>query len=480
MGAGSRHQLYFLRESSLSSQRYHLNELIILVPWLVDMKPYRKNKKMSGLKSGFNSIRSMMVESLESTKNSVSTSHVDVFFRVVRAVVGSVILLTIVTAILIPQVLPVSGNSYVNAKLEWIRTPIEGDLQFGDLKVGDKVSEGTVIGTVTNTRADDYFLNQLNSEKSGLDSLLFSLENRRRHLVDRSEVLRGKIDESLADLEVKTRIRLEIIENELAQATEEKGMIRTRLERYKKANRKYKGEESFAIVSRVSLEKLSDRERELETSINSQQTTINLLQSNLESALKGNFVSENTPLEQQQLLEIEQSLMSIDAEIESLTLKAGNLSNRLNSRLEHLKKNTHYELVAGVSGTLWDIGFPDGSYVNHGDSVVAIADTSTLSVEGNFHQRYLDNIKVGDPATIDLMGSSEKLSGVVSEVKIRDQIKSADLSAFNLSSPATNEFKVVVTLDQQQGHDPYIGQRAKVIISKSRTSVMPSLLLLFN
>jgi len=444
------------------------------------MKPLWKYKQARGFKSGIDSIGSTLVESLGSVKNGVSTSYVDKFLRGVRAVVGSVILLTIVTAILIPQVMPVSGNSYVNAKLEWIRTPIQGDLQFGDLKVGDKITKGMLIGTVTNSRADDYFLNQLNSEKSGLDSQLFSLENRRKHLIARSEVLREKVGDSLSDLEVKTRIRLEIIENELARATEEKATIRERLDRYKKANRKYEGKESFAIVSRVDLEKLSAREMELETSINSQKTTISLLQSNLESALKGAFVSENTPLEQQQLLEIEQSLVSIDAEIESLTLKAGNLSNRVNSRLEHLKKNTHYELVAGVSGTMWDIGFPDGSYVNNGDSVVAIADTSTLSVEGNFHQRYLDNIKVGYPATIDLMGSSEKLSGVVSEVKIRDQIKSADLSAFNLNGPATNEFKVVVTLDQQQGQNPFIGQRAKVIISKSQSGVIPSLLLFFN
>jgi|GEM_PF-5775670 len=156
--------------------------------------------------------------------------------------------------------------------------------------------------------------------------------------------------------------------------------------------------------------------------------------------------------------------------------------------------NTNYELVAGVSGILWDIGFSDGSYVSDGDSVVAIANAETIVVEGFFHQRYLDNISVGDPATVDLVGSDARLSGVVSEVRIRDQIKSADLSAFNLEAPSDNEFKVVVLLGdaetntsrkndpaaQSEEHQLYIGQRAKLIVGKSNSGFLPSVLLFFN
>ena len=101
-------------------------------------------------------------------------------------------------------------------------------------------------------------------------------------------------------------------------------------------------------------------------------------------------------------------------------------------------------------------------------------------MEGNFHQRYLDNVEVGDSVTVNLMGSSETLNGTVSEVKIRDQIKSADLSAINLDSPAANEFNVVVGIDDKHGRELYIGQRAKVIISKSSSSIIPSILLFFD
>ena len=78
------------------------------------------------------------------------------------------------------------------------------------------------------------------------------------------------------------------------------------------------------------------------------------------------------------------------------------------------------------------------------------------------------------------MGSSEKLRGIVSDVRIRDQIKSADLTAINPRAPESNEFNVVVDIDERDARDLYIGQRAKVVISKSSSSVIPSLLLFFD
>jgi len=420
------------------------------------------------------------VSSVKGDRNNGFNLNTDKILRAIRVTVGALILLTIITAILIPQVLPVSGNSFINAKLEWIRTPIDGDLSFSDLKIGDYIPEGRVLGTITNERIDDYFLNQLKMERSAIESALFSLDSRKGLLEKRSNVLQSKVRESLLNIEEVTKARLSMVKGDLARTMEEKAGTRELVRRYKKANRDYKGEESFAVVSRDKLEHLLRTEKELQAKIGRQKTDYILLSSSLESVLAGNYVSENTPVEQQQLLDTKKQLTNIASEIEVLTLKKNKLSTQVSARVELLNRNNHFDLLAGVSGTVWDIGFPDGSYVNHGDSIVAIADTGTLSVEGSFHQRYLDNIEVGDPVTIDLLGSSEKLNGTASELKIRDQIKSADLSAINVDSPAANEFNVVVAINEQHSSELHIGQRAKLIISKSSSSLIPSILLFFD
>ena len=88
----------------------------------------------------------------ETLRNQGVSLHLDKILRVIRTMAGTVILLTIVSAILIPQVLPVSGNSFINARLEWIRTPIDGDLSLENLKIGDSIEKGALIGKITNER----------------------------------------------------------------------------------------------------------------------------------------------------------------------------------------------------------------------------------------------------------------------------------------------------------------------------------------
>lgn len=460
----------------------------VLMAYLVRLDRMTKFVHIDGSGSGirysgielFKSIRITWRRRATFSSGILKTPTVDTVLRAIRMLVGGFILLTILTAIVIPQVLPVSGNSFVNARLEWIRTPIKGDLFFHELKIGDKVNRGTVLGKVTNERADDFFLNQLNSEKSSLESALFTLNNRHLHLSERKKSLESRVSDSFDDLAEKSRMQVEIIENDITLATEELTSVASRLARFRKANADYQGSESFAVVSRSAIEALVDRKNQLEILISQKKAAIKLSRNSLESALNSNFVSENTPLELQQVMEIEQALMSIESEIDSLNLKSRKLSSQIDERKAHLDKHTNHNLIAGVSGTVWDFGFPDGSYVNHGDSIIAIADTETIMVEGNFHQRYLDNIEVGDPATVALTGSNKRLNGLVSEVKIRDQIKSADLSAFNLESPGKSEFKVIVTLDSEQAQDVYIGQRARLIISKASSSIIPSILLFYK
>jgi|GEM_PF-5484381 len=188
------------------------------------------------------------------------------FIRTARIVAGTLILLTLLAGILMPQVLPVSGNSFVNARLEWIRTPIEGRLEYSDIKVGDTVTRGSMLGTITNNRADDYFLNQLQTEKFSLESALFSLKSKRQQLAERSLLLQKRVADSLLELKEKTKIQLEVMQNDIALITAEQNTIAGRLVSFEKANNAY-GHNSYAVVSRASIEDMQAKVKALEISI---------------------------------------------------------------------------------------------------------------------------------------------------------------------------------------------------------------------
>ena len=132
------------------------------------------------------------------------------------------------------------------------------------------------------------------------------------------------------------------------------------------------------MVSRSVLETLHTSRAEIEATINSQLNIIFTLRSALQAAVNGSYTSENTPLEQQQLNDVEQSILAVESEIQSLVLRKEKLSVDIANREKHYQRNKSHDLVSQVSGTLWDIGFADGSYVNSGDSLIAVADTNSL------------------------------------------------------------------------------------------------------
>ena len=426
-----------------------------------------KNKLLSGLPDEF-------------PRAKISAEQTDRIFRLLRSLTGAVILITIVAGILLPQVLPVSGNSIVNARLSWHRTPIDGDWSINEYKVGDVISKGSVIGAIENIRADDSFLNGLKLEESALKTTLLAMQRRLQSFENKRDELKHKISDSLKNLQSKTDVQVESIRTEIDFYVKQNNEIDEKINRYENANREFPGSEPYAVVSRSVLETLHTSRAEIEATINSQLNIIFTLRSALQTAVNGSYTSENTPLEQQQLNDVEQSILAVESEIQSLILRKEKLLVDIANREKHYQRNKSHDLVSQVSGTLWDIGFADGSYVNSGDSLIAVADTNSLVVEAIFHQRYLDNVAVGDHATVDLMGSDQRLTGRVSEVRIRDQVKSMDLRAFNFTTPDSDEFKVVVTIDEGLVNTPRVGQRSKVIINRSSSRLVPNILLFVN
>ncbi len=405
---------------------------------------------------------------------------IDKVFRAARATTGAFILIVIVTSILIPQVLAVTGNSVVNAKLEWIRTPINGTVTYTNLKLGDSVRKGDILGNITNERADDNFLNSLLFEKSSIESGLFTLNNKHQQLQQKKQTLTLSVADALIQLKDQTNIRINSIETELALAKSKSADLQSLLLRYETANKEFSASDSYSVVSREIIDQQKSLLTETEAYISNQTDALKIMKADFESAVSGKFSSKNTPLEQQQLSAVNQDINALLAEKDALEFKLGRLSADIAERQKRLKLNTRHQFASRVNGALWDLGYANGSYVNNGDALVAIADSDTLTVECIFHQRYLDNIKVGDFANVNLMGSDQKLIGRVSKVMIRDSLKGSSLKAFSSSSPETNEFKVIVTLDDQQTYTPKIGQRAKVVITAKKSSPVPSILLFLS
>ena len=91
------------------------------------------------------------------------------------------------------------------------------------------------------------------------------------------------------------------------------------------------------------------------------------------------------------------------------------------------------EVLAPADGTLSNFDMRAGNYVKVGQAVAALLDRKQLYVVGYFEETKLNKIRLGDPATVQLMGDSEKykghVQGIASGIEDRERTSSSGLLA---------------------------------------------------
>jgi RND family efflux transporter MFP subunit len=132
----------------------------------------------------------------------------------------------------------------------------------------------------------------------------------------------------------------------------------------------------------------------------------------------------NVAITQQQVEKAQQA-----ADVAQAQLDAANATLEV-ARL-NLERST---VVAPVNGIVTNFDLLPGRYVNAGMAVFALIDSDTFRVEGYFEETKLRRIRVGEDATVKLIGDPRVLSGHVESIAygIEDQNRStsSDLLAF--------------------------------------------------
>ncbi|MCA8057375.1 MULTISPECIES: efflux RND transporter periplasmic adaptor subunit [Burkholderia cepacia complex] len=73
-------------------------------------------------------------------------------------------------------------------------------------------------------------------------------------------------------------------------------------------------------------------------------------------------------------------------------------------------------IVAPVNGIAANVGLRPGDYLSAGHAAFGIADESSLHIDGYFEETKVEQIHIGDLASIQLMGSNRRLEGHVQSI----------------------------------------------------------------
>jgi RND family efflux transporter MFP subunit len=160
-------------------------------------------------------------------------------------------------------------------------------------------------------------------------------------------------------------------------------------------------------------------QRRFQYALEQAKTDIARLQANLDQNKRDLVRSKtltNIAVTQQQVERAQQAVDVAQAQLDAANVALGIAD--LN-----LERST---VVAPVNGIVTNFSLLPGRYVNAGAAVFALLDSDTFRVEGYFEETKLRRIRVGEDATVKLIGDSRVLSGQVDSIAygIEDQNRS--------------------------------------------------------
>lgn len=131
-------------------------------------------------------------------------------------------------------------------------------------------------------------------------------------------------------------------------------------------------------------------------------------------------------------LEVTQQSDTRVAEAEAALAQANTARSMAISARDLAKLNLTRTVVrASVDGTISDQSLRPGNYVSPGKAVMGLVDSGSLRVEGYFEETKLPHVRVGQIATIRLMGEHRLLKGHVTSIAMaiedHDRTGSANL-----------------------------------------------------
>jgi RND family efflux transporter MFP subunit len=168
--------------------------------------------------------------------------------------------------------------------------------------------------------------------------------------------------------------------------------------------------------------------------------------------------------------QVEQRQQAVD--VAQAQLDAANAALEV-ARL-NLERST---VVAPVNGIVTNFDLLPGRYVNAGAAVFALIDSDTFRVEGYFEETKLPRIRVGEEATVKLIGDSRLLSGHVESIAygIEDQNRGTSSELLASVNPTfswvrlAQRIPVRIKLDDVPADLPLVaGRTATVSIGKIR------------
>ena len=336
-----------------------------------------------------------------------------------------------------------SVEAVVNARVVTFRAPINGIVDAGKsaLRVGDTVSAGTSLGSLSNPRVDrnsmdnaEDRLRQAQDERTGLATKLNAYKSLRVNLESRLERFHAN--------------RLLLINAEIVEAD---ARIASAAAIQKQAQNSLQRQTTLKGKGVLSLSAIDDATRDFEVAVaatNEAKARRAALSVELDALNSGSFFGDSyndQPQSAQRIDEIDQSIAALEAEVITQDQRIVGARLALAREQQTLLQTSEAHIVAPAAGRIWQVLAAPGEQVVAGQQLGSVLDCSQVVVTAAVSEAVYNSLSVGMPAAFTFREGGPALPGRVLQLS---GVASASSNFAIMPSALTKEsYRVAVSVD---------------------------------
>jgi multidrug resistance efflux pump len=332
--------------------------------------------------------------------------------KVVRLVIGVVVILAGLFVIIGEQMAGVSSNAVINAQVLILRAPIDGEVHMQVKTLGTRVTPSQLLATLSDPRPDELRLVDLQREAR---RITIDLE-RLQELTKQLGPIRDTFAKQASDY---AKGRVSQLETRLNEASATLDAVQARLRDSEASFRRATELGRTGAVSGAEQSRTRAAFEVTSQDVEGARQRIEYLKIELAAARNGTFLGDSyndTPYSQQRLRETELRLSELETEIRERSERLVAITGQVAEERVRAARFREARILSPTTGILWELMSGGGEYVRRAQDVMRIVDCTTTIVTASVRESLYNRLQVGEPVQFRLLGDSKVYDGVIARL----------------------------------------------------------------
>lgn len=381
-----------------------------------------------------------------------------VILKAIRIVVAIALITVSLWALLLPPAFPYSAHAIVNAKAVAIKAGDRGNIVYVPTTRTMLLPSGGTIARVTRD------LSKLHRDLEERNFTKLKIEGRIKNLDEANDELQRKRLLAKSELDKKRISSGKLLRQSIVEIEEKVKLYAADLIEKKADQERVKPLFDDGIVTAAQWSETRQLKIVAEKSLKAAEAELTTIKNRLESFELGDDVKGGMAAKVEAY---EQESGNLDAQRMELRAELDEIKKQMEAARKYNKADSSYTLTTPIKGVVWHRYAVDGEPVTEDQVVAEIADTESLFVEAYFRRDFLNQVAIGDQATIYLLGDLRFVKGRVADIQVQEH-SARVAKVINTVELDRSLLNVKIEIEGEGFESEDIGQLAKVLVSNGQ------------